>query len=169
MQKNLVRKLKNHYGYRWQILRHNQKNTDKIGSVHDAVLTKYLVPGTTLAIDYIGYQYQDIVPNLSVDRPGVYDNLLMLNSMTLKYRSLDEIADQIQKLSHQCRHRMIVGFNFQFLQFNRLKYNFNQVIELWINQLEKRNILLVKNLTAGVPKSGPYGDCIFVFDIKDTK
>ena len=167
MQKNLVRKLKSHYGYRWQILRHNQKNTGKIGSIYDAVLKKYLVPGTTLAIDYIGYQYQDIIPNLYVDQPGMYDNLLMLNSMSLKYRSLDEIADQIQKSSRQCRHRMIVGFNFQFLQFNRLKYNFNQAIVLWINQLEKDNILLVKNLTGDVPRTGPYGDCIFVFDIKE--
>lgn len=168
MQKNLVRKLKSHYGYRWQILRHNQKNIDKIGSIHDAMLKKYLVPGTTLNIDYIGYQYQDIIPNLYVDQPGVYDNLLMLNSIKLKYRSLDEIADQIQISLQQCRHRMIVGFNFQFLQFNRLKQNFNQDIEHWINQLEKNNLLLVKNLTGNVPKTSPYGDCIFVFDIKET-
>jgi hypothetical protein len=169
MQKSLVRELKSHYGYRWQILRHNQKNIDKIGSVHDAALKNYLVPGSTLAIDYIGNQYRDIVPDLYIDQPGVYDNLLLLNSIRFKYKSLDEIAQQIQKLSQQCRCRMIVGFNFQFLQFNRLKYNFDHEVKLWINQLEKYHILLVKTIISVVPKTTPYGDCIFVFDMKETQ
>ena len=168
MQKNLVRNLKSHYGYRWQILRHNQKNKNKIGSIHDAVVKQYLLPGTTLAIDYIGYQYQDIIPDLYVDQLGMYDNIIMLNSIELKYKTLDELVYQIQQRSQRCR-RMIVGFNFQFLQFNRLKYNFNHEVETWINQLEKENILLAKNLTGDIPKTSPYGDCIFVFDIKETQ
>ena len=143
MQKTLVRSLKSHYGYRWVILRHNQKHADKIGSIHDAVIKKYLVAGSTLAIDYIGHQYQTVIPDLSVDQPGMYDNLLMVNPIKLKYKSLDEIAVEIQQVAKQCRQRLIVGFNFQFVQFNRLKYNFYHAIDIWINQLEQNNIFLL--------------------------
>ena len=92
MQKTLVRSLKSHYGYRWKILRHNQKNSDKIGSIHDAVIKKYLVAGSTLAIDYIGHQYQTIIPNLTVDQPGMYDNLLVLNPIKLKSSGIKYIG-----------------------------------------------------------------------------
>jgi hypothetical protein len=93
----------------------------------------------------------------------------MLNSMRFKYESLDEIAQQLQKLSLQCRRRMILGFNFQFLQFNRLKQDFDHAIKLWTAQLETHNIMLLKTIVSTVPKTSPYGDCIFVFDMKEAQ
>ena len=48
-----------------------------------------------------------------------------------------------------------------------IKYNFYHAIDIWINQLEQNNIVLIKNLTVTLPKTNPYGDCIFVFDIKE--
>lgn len=164
MQKNLIRSLKNNYGYRWEILRHNQKHTEKIGSVHDAVIMRYLVPGSTLAFEFVAHQYQGIIPDLAVDQPGVYDNVLMLNTLSMRYQSLPELRDQVIKKAQQCRHRLIVGFNFQFVKFNRLRDNFYVELQTWINQLATHDIRLVKNLTQCVPKTSPYGDCLFVFE-----
>jgi hypothetical protein len=164
MQKNLIRSLKSNYGYRWQILRHNQKHTEKIGSVHDAVILKYLVPGSTLAFDYVSHQYQGIIPELAIDQPGVYDNVLMLNTLATRYQSLPELREIVIKTAQQCRRRLIVGFNFQFVQFNRLRDDFYVELQTWINQLATHDIRLVKNLTTCVPKTSPYGDCLFVFE-----
>lgn len=164
MQKNLIRSLKNNYGYRWEILRHNQKHTEKIGSVHDAVIMRYLVPGSTLAFEFVAHQYQGIIPDLAVDQPGVYDNVLMLNTLSMRYQSLPELRDQVIKKAQQCRHRLIVGFNFQFVKFNRLRDDFYVGLQTWINQLATHDIRLVKNLTQCVPKTSPYGDCLFVFE-----
>jgi hypothetical protein len=164
MQKSLIRSLKNHYGYRWEILRHNQKHTEKINSAHDAVIMQYLVPGSTLAFEFVARQYQGIIPNLAIDQPGVYDNVLMLNTQTTKYRSLPELGEIVAKAAQQCRYRLIVGFNFQFVKFNRLRDDFYTELQIWINQLATHNIMLVKNLTECVPKTNPYGDCLFVFE-----
>lgn len=164
MQKNLIRSLKNNYGYRWEILRHNQKHTEKIGSVHDAVIMRYLVPGSTLAFEFVAHQYQGIIPDLAVDQPGVYDNVLILNTLSMRYQSLPELRDQVIKKAQQCRHRLIVGFNFQFVKFNRLRDDFYVGLQTWINQLATHDIRLVKNLTQCVPKTSPYGDCLFVFE-----
>lgn len=166
MQKKLIKWTKIHYGYRWTIMRYNQKHNEKHGSLHDAIIMKYLVPGTTLTFDCIGHQYQGLIPNLSVDQEGIYDNILMLNTMKLKYRSLEELQCIVVETAQQCRQRMFVGFNFQFVQFNRFKFNFLVDIEDWINQLANKGIVLYKNLSTDVPKTTPYGDCLFIFDIK---
>lgn len=163
MQKNLVRSLKSHYGYRWEILRHNQKHAEKIRSIHDAVIMHYLVPGSTLALEFVGYQYQGLIPDLAVDQPGVYDNVLMLNTIPMKYHSLPELGEIVIQTAQQCKHRLIVGFNFQFTKFNRLRDDFYVGLQTWINQLATHDIMLVKNLTTCVPKTSPYGDCLFVF------
>jgi len=164
MQKNLIRSLKSNYGYRWEILRHNQKHTEKIGSIHDAVILQYLVPGSTLAFEFVAHQYQGIIPDLAIDQPGVYDNVLMLNTLSMRYQSLPELREIVIKAAQQCRHRLIVGFNFQFIKFNRLRDNFYTELQIWINQLATHDIQLVKNLTKCVTKTSPYGDCLFVFE-----
>ena len=164
MQKNLIRSLKSNYGYRWEILRHNQKHTEKIGSIHDAVILQYLVPGSTLAFEFVAYQYKGIIPDLVIDQPGVYDNVLMLNTLATRYKSLSELREIVIKAAQQCRHRLIVGFNFQFIKFNRLRDNFYTELQIWINQLATYDIQLVNNLTKCVPKTNPYGDCLFVFE-----
>ena len=164
MQKNLIRSLKSNYGYRWEILRHNQKHTEKIGSVHDAVILHYIVPGSTLAFEFVSHQYQGIIPNLAIDQPGIYDNVLMLNTLSTRYQSLPELREIVIKAAQQCRHRLIVGFNFQFIKFNRLRDNFYTELQIWINQLATHDIQLVNNLTKCVPNTSPYGDCLFVFE-----
>jgi hypothetical protein len=164
MQKNLVRSLKSHYGYRWEILRHNQKHSEKIRSIHDAVIMHYLVPGSTLALEFVGHQYQELIPNLAVDQPGVYDNVLMLNTRSMKYHSLPKLGEMVITAAQQSSHRLIVGFNFQFIKFNRLRDDFYAELQTWIKQLETHNIILIKNLTKCVPSTNPYGDCLFVFE-----
>lgn len=147
-------------------MRHNQKHSEKHGSPHDVMIMRYLQPGTTLALDCIGYQYQGLIPDLSVDQAGTYDNVLLLNTMNLKYLSLDELHTVVVETAQQCKQRLVVSFNFQFVQFNRLKFNFTECIENWINQLANQNIVLFKNLSTNVPKTSPYGDCLFIFDMK---
>ena len=59
---------------------------------------------------------------------------------------------------------MFVSFNFQFVNINRLQKDFYQEIDIWINQLTQRNILLIKNFTKDLPNTNDWGDCFFVFE-----
>jgi hypothetical protein len=117
-----------------------------------------------LALEFVGHQYQGLIPNLAVDQLGVYDNVLMLNTMPMKYHSLPELGEMVMTAAQQSSHRLIVGFNFQFIKFNRLRDDFYAGLQTWITQLETHNIVLVKNLTKRVPNTNPYGDCLFVFE-----
>jgi hypothetical protein len=155
MQKNLIRDLKSHYGSRWKC---------KNSTVHSRVILQMLCPGKTLAIDCkIVYPKIEL---LDVDQTGQYQNVLALNPLRFKYKTLQQIQDQIILLQEQTcfRGKMFVSFNFQFVNFNRLRQNFYLELENWINELSKQKILLIKNFTKNVPRTSDWGDCFFIFE-----
>lgn len=155
MQKKLLRDLKSHYSSRWRC---------KENTVHARVVSSMLGPGTTLAID-CGVVYPKI-ENLQVDQPGQYHNVLALNSLRFKYKTLQQLQDQVMMLRAQTLYqgKIFVSFNFQFVNFNRLRENFYQELENWINELSKHKIVLIKNFTKNVPRTSDWGDCFFIFE-----
>ena len=152
MQKSQVRILKTHYGDRW-------RNT--VPSLHEKFIMKMLQPGTSLAFDCVSVP----APDLRVNQPGRYHNVLALNLMRFKYKTLGEIADQIKQLQQQTHYQgcMFVSFNFQFVNHNRLREDFSVALQKWINDLEQHKIILVKNLTKKLPNTNCWGDCFFIF------
>jgi hypothetical protein len=155
MQKNQIRSLKSHYGDRW-------RNT--IPSLHDRVILKMLIPGTSLGFDCVANV--SIIPNLKISDNGMFNNIIAMNLPNFKYKTLDQLADIILEFQKQTlpHGRIFVSFNFQFVNFNRLKDNFYESLEIWINFLQKCNLQLVKNFTKELPKTNDWGDCFFIFE-----
>jgi hypothetical protein len=164
MFKKDLRDVINNYGYRWSLLKHNRSSDDKVITVHDAAIIKMLAAGSTLALDCIGYQYLDIIPRLSVDTAGVYNNILAMNALRFRYQTLDEIKNQIVDMSSQCENIMVVGFNFQFVKFNRLKHDFVLVLDDWKVQLGKHGLRVRRDFTKKLSGTNPYGNCLFVIE-----
>jgi hypothetical protein len=167
MQKTIIRKLITHYGYRWTLLKHNVRNSDeKLITLHDRLILSNLVPGSVACWDQIGFQYQGIINQLVINAScdNRYNNLIMTNHPGFKYQTLDEIKDIINntvKKNLQAHGRLFVSFNYQFVKFNRLKFNFAQQLDQMTTQVNSR---LVYKLTKALPQTNPYGDCFFVFE-----
>ena len=176
MQKLILRNYIGHYDYRWTLLKHNTKHQDiKKVSVHDKVILSHINPGTTFAQDIGGLQYLGIIDDLTVtDHPlditigtqrKYYNNVLMLNSPGLKYKSLDEIKDlivaQSKKLS--TKGKIFVGFNYQFVNMNRLTQSYFNEIDRWISLLDSSNLQLNLKVLKKIPNTNPYGDSFFIF------
>jgi len=162
MQKDKIRLLKVHYGNRW-------RNRDL--TLHDRVILKMLIPGTSLGFDCMARP--DIVPNLKISAEGKYNNVLALNLPVFKYKTLDQLANLVLQLQKQTllHGRIFVSFNFQFVNFNRLRDDFFENLSIWINYLQTCNLILIKNFTKQVPKTNSWGDCFFIFEnheISDT-
>ena len=120
-----------------------------------------LLPGTSLTFECASVS----VPNLVIDQPGCYNNVLALNLTKFKYKTLSELADQVVELQKQtlCDGYIFVSFNFQFVNFNRLREDFSVALQKWINDLEQHKIILLRNLTAKLPQTNDWGDCFFIF------
>jgi hypothetical protein len=162
MQKYQVRLLKTHYGSRW-------KNSTL--SLHDRVILKMLTPGTSLGFDCMSRP--DIIPNLKISQNGKYNNVIAMNLPRFKYRNLNQIATILLEFQKQTmtNGRIFVSFNFQFVNFNRLREDFHQSLYDWINYLQTQNLVLVKNFTKNLPSTDDWGDCFFIFEnyeISDT-
>lgn len=155
MQKSIVRSCKSHYGSRWR---------GTTTSIHGRVVQKMLMPGSTLALD-CELVYPEI-PDLHTARVGNYNNILALNPIEFKYRTLEQLKNQLLVLQTMTLPygRMFVSFNFQFVNFNRLQKDFYQALEIWINELSQHNIVLIKNFTKSLPSTGDWGDCFFIFE-----
>jgi hypothetical protein len=152
MQKSKIRQLKTHYGDRWR---------GSSQSLHEKAVLRMLLPGTSLTFDCASM----CVPNLVVDQPGRYNNVLALNLLKSKYKTLQELADQVRELQKQTLYNgyIFVSFNFQWVNFNRLREDFSVALQKWINDLAQHKIVLVKNLTGKFPQTNSWGDCFFIF------
>lgn len=174
MQKKLIRMYKSNYGYRWTILKNNLKpSNEPLVTLQDYLIFKNLIPGTTLGLDFMCNQYISTIDNLTVvewpiEQPTtVYNNIILLNNRFLKYKSFDEMKEFLLDVTQflQPNGRLFVSFNFQFVKYNRLTKNFLQEINQWVNALDLSDIKLVKKIISNVPKTDPYGDCLFVFEL----
>lgn len=168
MRKNEIRTLKSHYQERWAVLRHNQKNTQKILLVQDQFVIKNLVPGETLCYNCLGEMYQNIIPNLSttvVDKK--YNNLILINNIEFKYKTTHELTEYLSQLSDQLvlpGGRIVVSFEHRFLIYDRIGKSVLSVIDDWLNGLHKFN-LVAKILLLGKSPYG-YGDYFFCLEYR---
>jgi hypothetical protein len=155
MQKNIIRSLKSHYGDRWRC---------DDNSIHSQILRRMMVPGQTMALE-CGLVYPENL-NIQVDSPGHYHNILALNPIRFKYKTLFQLKDHIVNLQKQTVYngRILVSFNFQFVNFNRLQQDFYQELNIWINELRRYNLLLKQDYTKFLPRTNNWGDCFFIFE-----
>ena len=85
MQKTIIRNLKSHYGSRWKC---------DNASVHSRVILQMILPGKTLAAD-CKLVYPNI-ENLYIDQLGQYQNILLVNPPRFKYKTLQQLKQQIE-------------------------------------------------------------------------
>ena len=176
MQKKIIRRYKTHYGDRWCMLKNNLYNSN-VQWIHpiDIFIKKNLNAGSVLFLDIIGLQYIKMFKNLNIiDKSLKYsygspnklhDNLVLMNNCDFKYKSLDQISYKIIEISNKyCKKKtnIFLGFNYQFLKFNRLKFNFDQHLDFMFKKMLKNNFTCTfykKELT----NTNPYGGCFFLF------
>lgn len=152
MQKTKIRQFKTHYGDRWR---------SSSPSLHEKAVMSMLLPGCSLTFECANMS----VPNLVLDQPGCYNNVIALNLLKFKYKTLQELADQVRELQKQTLYngRIFVSFNFQFVNFNRLRLDFSVALQEWINDLAQHKIVLIKNFSKNLPRTNSWGDCFFIF------
>jgi hypothetical protein len=163
MHKSKIRTLKSHYQERWAVFRHNQKNTQKILLVQDQFVIKNLVPGDTLCYDCLGEMYQNIIPNLSTTvADKKYNNLILINNIEFKYKTIHELTECLTQLSEQLvlpGGRVVLSFEHRFLIYDRVGTSVLSLIDNWLKSLHKFT-LVSKILLLGKSPYG-YGDYFF--------
>lgn len=164
MNKFLVRQLKNHYQARWAVFRHNQKNVKKILLINDMFVLKNLLPGRTLCYNCLGEMYQDIIPNLSTTIDHRFNNLVLVNNIEFKYKTLDQIADFLTTLSVGTLlpgGRVILSFEHRFLIYNRIDISVNSLIQNWASSLKNfKTVATVSLLGTAQPGYGDHFVCL---------
>ena len=165
MYKIHIRKLKNHYLERWAVLRHNQKNAQKILLIQDHFVIKNLLPGDTLCYNCLGELYQNIISNLSTTADKKYNNLVLINNVEFKYKTLDKLTEYLVELSDRLllpKGRLIVSFEHKFLIYDRVGTSVESLFDNWSKNLQKFN-LISKILLLGKSQPG-YGDYFFCLE-----
>lgn len=162
MDKLLVRTLKNHYLARWAVLRHNQKNHAKILLVEDQFVLKNIVPGSTFCYNCLGEMYETIIPNLTTKCYGTCDNLILINNVEFKYKTVDEINNWLTLLAKQYLTpggRILLSLEHRFLIYNRVENSVETLLRNWFMDCETLKVLRIINLL-GKTQPG-YGDYFF--------
>jgi hypothetical protein len=163
MTKLQVRKLKNHYLERWGVLRHNQKNAKKILLTIDLIVLKNLISGNTLCYQCLGEMYHGIIPDLSTTINEKYNNLVLINNIDFKYKTLDQITKYLEDLANNTLlpgGRIILSFEQKFLIYDRVGISIESLFNHWITTLESFKLIKMVSLFG---KSQPgYGDHFFV-------
>jgi hypothetical protein len=168
MHKLQVRKLKSHYQARWGVYRHNQKNINKILLINDLIVLKNLVPGDTLCYECLGEVYRDIIPNLSTTISKQYNNLVLVNNLDFKYKTLDQITEYLENIAHNVLipgGRIILSFEHKFLIYDRVSVSVESLFSHWTANLRK--FRLVKMISLFGQSQPGYGDYFFVLSARD--
>lgn len=179
MQKSLIRDIKLHNGGRWILLKNSLKNREQLITPHDRFVFSHLLPGSTLGLSFINLQYLNLIDGLEINDETLdyqynynhskCQNLIMLNDMVLKYKTLDQMKDLIVEKSNTYLvngGRLILGFNYQFVKFNRLKYDYHLAIDNWLTDLKRNNLNLLLKTNKRIPNTNPYGDNLFAFEFR---
>ena len=164
MRKAEVRNLKSHYQSRWAVLRHNQKSKSKMLLLNDAFVLKNLQPGNTLCYNCLGEMYKDIIDDLSVDE-ATCDNLVLINNLAFKYKTVTELSAYIQRLSVEFLRsggRLIFSFEHRFLIYDRVNVSIDTMITNLTNQFQGFELVKFVNLL-NCSQPG-YGDYFFCFE-----
>jgi hypothetical protein len=139
MNKLEIRTYKSHFGTRWTEFKHNRKNKDKILLLENKFVFSNLIAGPVLAIDCLGETYQGIIDVDTKQHREHYKNLLLINNIEFKYKTLTELADILYGYS-KIADRLIVNFSSVFVIYNRL----NQTPQTLLGSLEE--LLISKKL-----------------------
>jgi hypothetical protein len=162
MTKLQIRILKNHYLARWEIMRHNQKNNDKILLFIDKFILENLINGTTLCYNCLEDVYQGIIPNLIYTNNNC-NNVVLINNIEFKYKTLEELSEYIKQISSSLLPggRLIFSFEHKFLIYDRVNMSVTTALKHFTNKFD--NFSLVRSLNL-LGKSQPgYGDYLFCF------
>jgi hypothetical protein len=140
-------------------MRHNQKNYNKILLLEDQFILKNLIPGATIFHNCLGEMYRDIV---DLTASGRYNNLVLINNLEFKYKTVDQINNWVLELAEQVLlpgGRIIMSVNHQFLIYNRVGVSVDALTKTWFDKFNKIKLIKFLNL---LNKSNPgYGDYFF--------
>lgn len=165
MNKHQIRKLKSHYAARWAAMRHNQKQQHKILLLNDLFVLKNLSAGATLCYQCLGEIYKDIVIDLDTDPRQQYQNLVMINNVEFKYKTVQQLCEYIGNVAAQylCpQGRLIFSFEQKFLIYNRVHQSVGSMLDEVHDRLQNFQLVAASNL---LHKSQPgYGDYFFCFE-----
>lgn len=159
MTKTQVRLLKSHYLSRWTVMRHNQKNKEKLLALNDQFVLANLMSGDTLCYNCLGEMYQGIIPNLSTLANKKYNNIVLINNMEFKYKTIDQLVDLINNIARQyllANGRLIMSLEHRYLIYDRVDVSVDTLLKTLINSLKKFTPVAKLNL---LRRSQPgYGD-----------
>lgn len=166
MKKSLARELYIHYGYRYELAKYNLRNTDQLITPYDRYILDNLNKGVTLALELIGHQYSKFIPNLVIDEIIKVDNIIAVNSMFFKYQTLEQIGNKIDVLQNNLNKngKLFVSFNFQFVNFNRLKFDFDTECAI---MLENTGLKVCGKIVKPHSHTNPYGNNFFILQKDD--
>ena len=171
--KSIIRHYITQYGYRWDLMRYNNKNLSENLITPIDLFIKKNIKGSVLFLDILGFQYKNFLKNVCIkdELLGVsygeindrYDNLYLMNNSMFKYKSLSEIGELIKILFQKnctTNGKIFLGFNQQFVKYNRLKFKFADIVEEWIDQLNTHGYFCEYKKYSVEPN--PYGSCFFI-------
>jgi hypothetical protein len=147
-------------------MRHNQKNSNKILLVADKFVLKNLTPGPTLCFNCLGDMYSEIIENMHVIPEDVYNNLVLINNVEFKYKTVDELCDYITQVAAQylaTTGRIIFSFEHKYLMYDRVDVSVNSMLLSIANKLPHFRQLNFVNLLGKSPAG--YGDYFFCFEL----
>lgn len=148
--------------------RHNQKNVNKILLINDLIVLKNLVPGSTLCHECLGEMYCGIIPNLSTTISRQYHNLVLVNNLDFKYKTLDQITEYLENIAHNALlpgSRIILSFEHKFLVYDRVSISVESLFSQWTANLTK--FRLVKMISLFGQSRPGYGDYFFVLSTRE--
>jgi hypothetical protein len=171
MKKSKVRPMINHWDAVWYHYRNKKNLLPK-----DQIVTKFLVPGKTLAWNSLGCRYYSHITDLTVyeqlldvcpDFTEKFNNILVLNSFELRYGNIQEYA---MALGNLCNHlttngRLMFGVNSIFINWNRTAISAEQMFEQFVLIMKNQYHMSLKHkILRPFETDSLNGDCFLIFD-----
>jgi hypothetical protein len=109
--------------------------------------------------------YKTIISNLSTTADKKYDNLVLINNIEFKYKTVAQLTVLLEELSENFllpNGRVILSFEHRFLIYDRVGVSVDLLFNNWLEGLTKFK-LVSKILLLGKSQPG-YGDYFFCLD-----
>lgn len=165
MDKQQVRNLKSHYLSRWALYDHNRKSSDKYLLLLDRFVLSNILSGRTLCYECLGEIYQDILPDLETQATQQkYDNLVLINNLAFKYRSITDLCQYVTDLAHdllRAKGRVIFSFQHRYLVYDRMNLPVQMISAAVKSHMPRWSLIAHVDLFGKSPPG--YGDYWFCF------
>jgi hypothetical protein len=171
MKKNKIRSMINHWDAVWY---HYRTKTDLLPK--DTIVTKFLLPGKTLAWNSLGCRYRPYITDLTVHEQlmdvcpvlnSKFNNILVLNSFELRYSKIQDYATALGNLSNHLdtTGRLMFGVNSIFINWNRTAVGIEQIFEQLASIMKDQYQLSLKHkILRPFETNSLNGDCFLIFD-----